>query len=450
MDAAPTATDVVNYNVYYNSGGGNIADIAAASYLDVAAWVVADATKNANSLTGDPSFLSPTDLHLAGTIANNAGTPIAGITTDIDGDTRSATTPDIGADEYTPPSCVPPGALTVSALATSADLGWTLGGTETMWDVEYGAAGFTQGAGTMVTATTSNPYTATMLTPNTAYEFYVRANCGGGNGVSPWIGPFAFSTACVAFTAPYTESFTTSSTPSCWSQSATSGGPWAFAASGGVNTVQCSTGPTDHTGNGGNYAWMDHSSSDAGVVLEMNDINVSTLTTPYLEFYYWMCGVGYSPINPLFIEAWDGTTWNIVGSVNQATAGWESFGFNLSTHVYNTNLVRIRFRTESGGSIDDYYGDPVLDDISVIEAPSCVTPTALMASNITTTSATLGWTENGTATSWQVEYGVTGFTPGTGTAAIVSVNPHPITGLTFETNYDFYVRAICAPGDTSP
>ena len=34
--------------------------------------------------------------------ANNLGTPIAGITTDIDGDTRSTTTPDIGADEYTP------------------------------------------------------------------------------------------------------------------------------------------------------------------------------------------------------------------------------------------------------------------------------------------------------------------------------------------------------------
>jgi hypothetical protein len=41
------------------------------------------------------------DLHLV-TGANNLGTPITGITTDIDGDTRSTTTPDIGADEYTP------------------------------------------------------------------------------------------------------------------------------------------------------------------------------------------------------------------------------------------------------------------------------------------------------------------------------------------------------------
>jgi hypothetical protein len=41
------------------------------------------------------------DLHLV-TGANNLGTPITGITADIDGDTRSTTTPDIGADEYTP------------------------------------------------------------------------------------------------------------------------------------------------------------------------------------------------------------------------------------------------------------------------------------------------------------------------------------------------------------
>jgi hypothetical protein len=35
---------------------------------------------------------------------NNAGTPIAGITTDIDCETRNASTPDIGADEFTPVS----------------------------------------------------------------------------------------------------------------------------------------------------------------------------------------------------------------------------------------------------------------------------------------------------------------------------------------------------------
>ena len=40
-------------------------------------------------------------MHTLNAIIDNAGTPVAGITDDIDGETRSATNPDIGADEFT-------------------------------------------------------------------------------------------------------------------------------------------------------------------------------------------------------------------------------------------------------------------------------------------------------------------------------------------------------------
>jgi hypothetical protein len=53
------------------------------------------------------NFVStPSDLHLvanANPAANNTGTPIVAVTIDIDKEIRSATTPDIGADEFTPP-----------------------------------------------------------------------------------------------------------------------------------------------------------------------------------------------------------------------------------------------------------------------------------------------------------------------------------------------------------
>ena len=59
-----------------------------------------------NSLFGNPQYISATDLHLHATSpAIGAGTPIAGITTDIDGDSRSATNPSSGADEG--PAVVP-------------------------------------------------------------------------------------------------------------------------------------------------------------------------------------------------------------------------------------------------------------------------------------------------------------------------------------------------------
>ncbi|MBD81101.1 MAG: hypothetical protein CL840_19440 [Crocinitomicaceae bacterium] len=51
----------------------------------------------------DPEYISDHDLHVQSISLNNTGNRITGITTDYDGDTR-ATTPDIGADEFTPPA----------------------------------------------------------------------------------------------------------------------------------------------------------------------------------------------------------------------------------------------------------------------------------------------------------------------------------------------------------
>jgi trimeric autotransporter adhesin len=54
-----------------------------------------------NSVSFNPGYASETNLHLLPANLNNIGTPVS-ITTDIDGQPRSATTPDIGADEFTP------------------------------------------------------------------------------------------------------------------------------------------------------------------------------------------------------------------------------------------------------------------------------------------------------------------------------------------------------------
>ena len=54
-----------------------------------------------NSVSFNPGYANASDLHLSGSALNNIGTPVS-ITTDIDGQTRSASTPDIGADEFSP------------------------------------------------------------------------------------------------------------------------------------------------------------------------------------------------------------------------------------------------------------------------------------------------------------------------------------------------------------
>lgn len=90
-------------------------------------------------------------------------------------------------------TCDTPVNISATNIAsTSADLGWSNGtaGTPSSWIIEYGTTGFAQGtgAGTEVTAT-SNPFNLTGLNENTVYDFYIRADCGTADGLSPWSDP---------------------------------------------------------------------------------------------------------------------------------------------------------------------------------------------------------------------------------------------------------------------
>lgn len=95
------AVNTLDYNVYH-SGGANLAYFGTVQ-TDLTTWQTNYPAHNVNSLSGDPLFVNPnSDLHVFGALANDVADNTVGITLDIDGDARSATTPDIGADEFTP------------------------------------------------------------------------------------------------------------------------------------------------------------------------------------------------------------------------------------------------------------------------------------------------------------------------------------------------------------
>jgi hypothetical protein len=93
-----------DYNCVYSSGPGALYNMGhdGSDYVTLALWQAGTA-RDSNSVEGNPSFLSATDLHIdtLARLVDSTGTPITGVTNDIDGDTRDATYPDIGADEYT-------------------------------------------------------------------------------------------------------------------------------------------------------------------------------------------------------------------------------------------------------------------------------------------------------------------------------------------------------------
>ncbi|HRP89176.1 MAG TPA: GEVED domain-containing protein [Edaphocola sp.] len=98
-----------NNNLYMGSTSGtnNIGYLSGAQ-ATMAAWQAAGGgVFDQNSVSVDPLFVSAAAGNFTPGNAgmNNLGTPIAGITTDFTGATRSATTPDMGAYEFTVAAC---------------------------------------------------------------------------------------------------------------------------------------------------------------------------------------------------------------------------------------------------------------------------------------------------------------------------------------------------------
>jgi hypothetical protein len=87
---------------------------------------------------------------------------------------------------------------------TSANLTFnvTSGGTV---NLEYGPYNFTPGSGITISNITS-PYNLTGLTPSTAYEYYLKKDCGAGN-LSAFQGPFPFYATFQPTNATYNTGF---------------------------------------------------------------------------------------------------------------------------------------------------------------------------------------------------------------------------------------------------
>src|SRR5690625_4235953 len=90
--------------------------------------------------------------------------------------------------------------------------------------------------------------------------------------------------------------------------------------------------------------------------------------------------------------------------------------------------------------------------VTLFEAPTCPSPTDLLSTGFTETTADIAWTAGGSESAWNISWGAPGYTPGDTDeigASSPTTNSYQITGLTANTSYDIYVQADCGPGDQS-
>ncbi len=144
-----------DYNVLFSNQ--NLVNYQGILYADLAAWQAA--SQDLNSISKSVNFVSSTDLHLTGSSNGDidlVGDPIAGITTDIDGDIRSTTAPYKGADEASLPIPVELVAFNASLVQGDVVLTWKTASeiNNSGFEIERGAngefatIGFISGAGT--------------------------------------------------------------------------------------------------------------------------------------------------------------------------------------------------------------------------------------------------------------------------------------------------------------
>lgn len=142
--------------------------------------------------------------------------------------------------------------------------------------------------------------------------------------------------------------------------------------------------------------------------------------------------------------AWVNNVWSIFGQQQTAgNASWDTANVSLAGF---SDTIRLRFVGRRGSS---FTGDMALDDIRVFSPgnPNCPNPMSATAS-VNCSTATITWI-SGSGTSY-IEYGPSGFTPGSGTVVSPAVTGAVISGLAYGTSYQAFVYDVCNNGlDTS-
>ena len=307
-----------------------------------------------------------------------------------------------------PPSCPEPTSLAASiSSGTSADLTWTAGDAETAWNVDVVLAGTTAtGVGVAVS---SPSYTASGLTADTNYDFYVQADCG--TEASAWLGPTIFYTG-------YCSSTPTSNDGS------------------GISNVQLGT--TDFPTTDVTYA--DYTTT----VVDVEQAVTTNLQITFATGYTYNTNVWVDLNDNLNFEASELFFSGISTSSNPSTLN-ASFLIPADAALGNH---RMRIGTADSGQstpnacYSGTYGVTIDMSLNIVAAPSCIAPNTLTVANISATGTDLAWTIAGTETAWNVEVVTTGTTPA-GSGLAISDNPYTVTGLLANTTYDYYVQADC-------
>ncbi|WP_034059161.1 T9SS-dependent choice-of-anchor J family protein [Lacinutrix jangbogonensis] len=354
--------------------------------------------------------------------------------------------------EYTQSGCVTPtGLAALQSNNQEVTFSWqdnNTAQTPNAWEIEYGQTGFTQGSGTIVTANT-NPFTVQNISAFSTYDYYVRANCNATDGYSNWSVAYTFNVSCT-FSAPFYEDFdqyqasngSNAPIPNfCWTRSS----DLFRSGVADISSFYATFGSSPNSG------FVGFSSAFSGNPEPLPGY----LATPFLADFdntklikfslrnesqgtqsnYNISGIVVGTMsNPI-----DRSTFTPFTTIEASEIAIFGREFVVDFSTYTGTDKHIAFMHDTANTTNVY-----IDNVTYKNIPTCMEPIHVKIDGFSDTTVTLSWENINGSGNYDIEYGATGFTQGTGTVINTSNTIHQISSLVQSASYQFYVRSSCA------
>lgn len=342
-------------------------------------------------------------------------------------------------------SCISPELTLNSYYTDSAVVSWSESAIYSNYQLVYGVQGFSPSMATPIEVSNASSYTLTGLTPNVAYDVYIRIQCDGdmyGN----WSNVLSFTTLPgEPARLPYTCDF----------ENATERYAWTL-----VNGTQHNKWYTDVleegnklfvSGDGGQTNTYIYTEPSA--VWAYRDFWVDEAAELVLSFDWRCVGEGMYGASYDYLKIFFGDPVSLQAGSTDLEADimqvdllnmqdlWTEAEYSLG-NVDGGVVKRLYFLWRNDYS-EGWDPAAAIDNIE-IKAIHCAQPVDLRALNVTPSSVNMAITyPNESVIGWQLQYGDNDPITAMGDTVI------EVTNLNQATEYEFFARSICDNGDTS-
>ncbi|WP_055444037.1 choice-of-anchor J domain-containing protein [Lacinutrix himadriensis] len=334
------------------------------------------------------------------------------------------------------PSCPDPlNPFVLQITDSSAWLFWTAGDEETEWEVSVQDLDSGVPTAPGVNTTSRFPYIVNGLDSGHRYEYYVRAACDTDD-FSEWVGPVPFTTLCTSYDTPFYESFNDDDYDTkkfCWkvTDANNDGTTWNIIET--YATLQTSI-FTPASG------FDDYLISPA---INLDGTPKALTFDARADFSLFATATRFGLEVLMSTTNTSPGSFSVISPLEILTNG----AFEEKTIIVEgTGTVYFAFRTPP--EFTGTWSSLSIDNVRVTDAPTCPNPTDLTVNTTTATTADLSWSPGFEEIAWNIVVQAEGSGIPTTTGTPVTSTVYNATGLTSDTDYEFYVMSDCETGES--